>query len=75
MLGYVDYSIDVSFIKRLNYDFQDLCRETEEADKNDNMGVFLEDSNAISVGAKVLCMNGGISSQEWDLLERRYYNY
>lgn len=72
MLGYVNYDIDISFIKNLNLDFQNLCKEIEDADKNNNLALYINDADAIDVGGKILCMNGCISSTQWDLLLLRY---
>lgn len=72
MLGYINYNVKIPFWDKLNADFQNLCLETEEADKEDNLAIYLNNVDAIDKGAKILCMNGHLSSYEWDLLMTRY---
>ncbi len=72
MLGYVNYEVEIPFWDKLNKDFQDLCKETEQADKEDNLAIYMNNVDAIDNGAKVLCMNGWLNSQEWATLLQRY---
>ena len=72
MLGQVDYSIEVPFLTKLNRDFQELCAETEQADKEENWGIYINNVCTIDNGAKELCYKGIINSVQWELLMRRY---
>ena len=51
---------------------QDLIDIAEQADKNNELGLYMAYADAIDTAAKNCCADGAISQAQWNALCRRY---
>ena len=73
MLNLIDYEIELPFYDKLPLDYQNLLLEAERADNEDDLAIYINDLDAIDNGAKLLCMNGVLNTNQWDLIMQKYH--
>lgn len=69
---WVNYEVKLPFAEKLPKQFVMLLKEEEDADKAEDLALYINLLDAIDNGAKTLNTNGVISQHEWGTIMNRY---